>query len=265
MLQGDHVTVRYGDRTVVQDVSFRLEPGQWLMLVGPNGAGKTTLLKAVMRAVPFEGILRWEGRDLGSFSARDLARRIGMLAQQHAVSYSYSVADVVELGRYAYRGGLFSPGDAEEKSRVEDALEKTGLTSLRGAGMLTLSGGETQRVFLAQVFAQNPRVLLLDEPANHLDLKYQQQIFSLIRSWLREPGRAVLSVVHDLNLALRYGTHALLMDQGKCVSQGRLREVMTPENLRRVYGMDVYAWMRDMLSRWQDPESTYEAETGDPE
>jgi iron complex transport system ATP-binding protein len=118
--------------------------------------------------------------------------------------------------------------------------------------MLTLSGGEMQRAFLAQVFAQDPKVLILDEPANHLDLKYQQHIFSLIRQWLREPGRAVMSVVHDLSLARRYGTHAVLLDRGKCVSQGLISEVMTPENLRQVYGMDVYAWMREMLSQWQE-------------
>ena len=117
--------------------------------------------------------------------------------------------------------------------------------------MLTLSGGETQRVFLAQVLAQNPQILVLDEPANHLDLNYQQQIFSLIQEWLKEPGRAVLSVVHDLSLARKYGTHAILMDHGKSISQGIISDVMTPDNLQQVYGMNVYEWMREMLSQWQ--------------
>jgi iron complex transport system ATP-binding protein len=139
---------------------------------------------------------------------------------------------------------------------VEKALELTGLTDLRRASVLTLSGGELQRVFLAQVFSQDPRVLILDEPANHLDLKYQQHIFSLIRAWLREPGRAVLSVVHDLSLARRYGSRAVLMDQGKSVAQGTIDQVMTPENLRRVYGMDVYAWMNEMLSQWRRDQSS---------
>jgi iron complex transport system ATP-binding protein len=94
--------------------------------------------------------------------------------------------------------------------------------------------------------------MILDEPANHLDLKYQKQLFSLIQAWLKEPGRAVMSVVHDLNLARRYGTHAVLMDQGKCIAQGPIGEVMTQENLRQVYGMDVYEWMRTMLSQWTE-------------
>ena len=124
--------------------------------------------------------------------------------------------------------------------------------------MLTLSGGELQRTFLAQVFAQNPQVLILDEPANHLDLIYQKHIFSLVKDWLKEPGRAVLSVVHDLSLARRYGTHALLLHGGKCIAQGRMREVLTPENLDKVYGMDVYKWMRELLGQWDGGERSGE-------
>ena len=126
----------------------------------------------------------------------------------------------------------------------------TGMTALRRASVLTLSGGELQRAFLAQVFAQNPRLLILDEPANHLDLVYQKQIFSLIGQWLREPGRAVLSIVHDLSLALRYGTHATLLDGGRCVAQGTAREALAPEHLEKVYGMDVRGWMRELLGEW---------------
>ena len=166
------------------------------------------------------------------------------------MGYAYTVEEVVGLGRYAYRSGFLSGRRGEDKDRVEQALEMTGLQDLRRASMLTLSGGETQRAFLAQVFAQNPQVLILDEPANHLDLNYQQQIFSLIQDWLKEPGRAVLSVVHDLSLARRYGTHAVLLHQGKCVAQGVITDVMTPDHLNAVYGMDVRAWLRELLSQW---------------
>ena len=250
MLQGNHITVRYGSRAVVDDLSFILEEGQWLMLAGPNGAGKSTLIEAVAQGVPYTGTVLWKGRDVRGIGPLQLAQRIGVLSQKNTVGYAYTVEEIVGLGRYAHRSGFLSARDDEGKALVEKALEMTGLTDLRHASMLTLSGGETQRVFLAQVFAQDPRVLILDEPANHLDLKYQQHIFSLIQDWLKEPGRAVLSVVHDLSLARRYGTHAILMDQGKPVSRGVIGDVMTPENLRQVYGMDVYAWMREMLSQW---------------
>lgn len=250
MLKGNHVSVRYGDFAAVEDLSFSLEAGQWLMLVGPNGAGKSTLIEAIAGGVPSDGEILWEGRDIRKLKPADRARRIGVLAQRNTVGYAYTVEEVVGLGRYAYRRGFLTGGDTEGEKRTEQALALTGMTELRRASMLTLSGGETQRTFLAQVFAQNPQVLILDEPANHLDLKYQQQIFSLIREWLKEPGRAVMSVVHDLSLARKYGTHALLMHHGKAVARGTAEDVLTPENLRRVYDMDVYGWMREMLAQW---------------
>ena len=252
ILEGNSVTVRYDRFVAVDALSFHLNEGEWLMLAGPNGAGKSTLIEAIAQGVPCTGSIRWKGRDLKTLKASELAQRIGVLSQKNHVGYAYTVEEVVGLGRYAWKAGLFSGRDDRGKDEVEKALEITGLTALRHASMLTLSGGEMQRVFLAQVFAQDPQVLILDEPANHLDLNYQQQIFSLIRQWLKEPGRAVLSVVHDLSLARHYGTHAVLLDRGKCVSQGPIGEVMTPENLRQVYGMDVYAWMREMLSQWKE-------------
>ena len=251
MLSGEHITVRFGSSVIVDDLSFRLNEGEWLMLAGPNGAGKSTLIEAIAQGVPYTGTFRWNGEDIRTLKGAQLAQRIGVLSQKNTVSYAYTVEEVVALGRYAYKAGLFSGRDDQGQARVEKALEMTGLTELRQASMLTLSGGEAQRAFMAQVFAQDPQVLILDEPANHLDLKYQQSIFSLIREWLKEPGRAVLSVVHDLSLARRCGSHAILMDHGKTVSQGPIDEVMTPDHLRQVYGMDVYAWMREMLGQWQ--------------
>ncbi len=252
MLTGSHITVRYGDFPAVDDVSFSLEAGQWLMLAGPNGAGKSTLVEAVAQGVPYDGKILLDGRDLRALKPAQRAREIGVLSQRNAAAYAFTVEEVAELGRYAHRSGPFSPGSARDREMVDRALEMTGMQSLRRASMLTLSGGEAQRAFLSQVFAQDPRVLILDEPANHLDLKYQRQIFTLIREWLNAPGRAVLSVVHDLSLARRWGTHALLMDRGKCVCRGEIGKVLTKENLRAVYGMDVYAWMRETLSAWQE-------------
>lgn len=250
MLTAERVSVRYGARTVVDGVSLSLREGQWLMLAGPNGAGKSTLIRAITQGVPYEGRIELLGRDVRAYRPAQLARQVGVLAQQHSVNYAYTVEEIVRLGRYAYAQGFLSGRDSEGEARVEEALRMTGMTALRSANVLTLSGGELQRAFLAQVFAQNPRLLILDEPANHLDLVYQKQIFSLIGQWLREPGRAVLSVVHDLSLALRYGTHAALLDGGRCVAQGTAREALAPEHLEKVYGMDVRGWMRELLGEW---------------
>ena len=139
---------------------------------------------------------------------------------------------------------------------VARALELTGMTRFADQNVLTLSGGELQRTFLAQLFAQNPRVLLLDEPTNHLDLVYQKQVFELIAEWVKAPGRAVVSMVHDLSLARAYGTHALLLDGGKSVAQGGIDAVFAPEHINSAYAMDVPAWMRRMLAQWKEEEPT---------
>ena len=251
MLKAERVTVCCDGQVIVDDLSFALEAGQWLMLVGPNGAGKSTLIRAIAQGVPYTGSITLDGRDIRAYKPAQLAQRIGVLSQQHSVGYAYSVEEVVSLGRYAHAAGFLSGGDAEGKARVEEALEMTGLAHLRRTSVLTLSGGELQRTFLAQVFAQNPQILMLDEPANHLDLVYQKHIFSLIGEWLKTPGRAVMSVVHDLSLARRYGTQAVLMDHGQSVAQGTIPETLTKKNLQAVYGMDVFGWMREMYAQWQ--------------
>ncbi|MBR5546539.1 MAG: ABC transporter ATP-binding protein [Clostridia bacterium] len=250
MLKAENITVRYGEHTVVDQLSFHLKEGQWLMLAGPNGAGKSTLIETISQGVPYTGSIQLDGQDIRGLKPSQLARRIGVLAQKNTVGYAYTVEEVVGLGRYAHTSGFLSSRDDGGKACVEKALEMTGLTDLRRANVLTLSGGELQRTFLAQVFAQDPQILILDEPANHLDLVYQKHIFSLIQQWLRQPGRAVISVVHDLSLARKYGTHAVLMNRGKCIAQGETADVLTPERLQAVYDMDVYQWMRELLGQW---------------
>jgi len=250
MLNLSSVSVRYGEKIAVDSVSFSISPGQWWMLVGPNGAGKSTLVEAIARGVPYTGAIDWGGRSAASFRSTDYAKMVGVLSQTRRAEYAFTVRDVVALGRYAHQRGFLRNSDADGEASIQRALKQTELDGMQDRPLTTLSGGEMQRVFLSQVFAQDPKLLILDEPANHLDLKFQQDIFSLITSWLRQPGRAVLSVVHDLTLARRYGSHAALMQSGRCLACGPIDSVMTPENLQRVYGMDVYAWMQSALSLW---------------
>lgn len=251
MLEVRNLSVQYGSLVIVKNVSLTLAEGEWLMLVGPNGAGKSTIVNAITQGAPYTGEIFFQGRNIRQYKANELARNIGVLAQTHSVSYSFTVGEVVRLGRYAYTSGIFHTRDDEGAASVERALELTGLTELEDHSVLELSGGEMQRMFLAQLFAQNPRVLILDEPTNHLDLVYQKQVFELIRAWLQEGGRAVLSVVHDLSLAKAYGTKALLLQQGSVLAEGRTEDVFARENLEQAYAMDVYAWMRDMLGQWE--------------
>lgn len=252
MLEVKDLTVRYGALTIVNGASFSVKPGEWLMVVGPNGAGKSTILNAVSQAIPYEGAVLFEGENVNKMKPAERAQNIGVLAQSHIVGYSFTVGEIVRLGRYAYAPGVFSRRGGEDEASVADALEKTGMTPLVNQSVLTLSGGELQRAFLAQLFAQNPRLLMLDEPANHLDLVYQKQVFGLIGDWVRDTGRAVVSVVHDLSLARAYGTRALLLERGRIVSFGAVKDVLTRENLNKVYSMDVYDWMRKMLAQWEE-------------
>ena len=251
MLQAEHISVQYGEFSAVRDVSFSLSAGDWLMLAGPNGAGKSTLVGALAQSIAYTGNFMLDGKNIRMFKPTALAKEIGVLSQRNGVEYAYTVEEIVGLGRYAHEKGFLSHRDSNGKEAMEQALGLTGLTDLRHASALTLSGGELQRVFLAQVFAQGPRILVLDEPANHLDLKYQQHIFDLISAWRQRENRAVISVVHDLSLARRYGTKVLLMHQGACVAQGSMNEVLTPDRLRDVYEMDVYGWMRNLLREWE--------------
>ncbi|MBR0408326.1 MAG: ABC transporter ATP-binding protein [Clostridia bacterium] len=254
MLTARGITVCYDGKPAVDSVSFELLAGQWLMLAGPNGAGKSTLIKAIAQTVPYEGTFLLNQHHLKKIKAAERARMIGVLSQHNSAEYAYTVEEIVRLGRYAYRRGFFSRQAEDDEREIASALALTGMAEYRRASVLSLSGGEVQRVFLAQVFAQNPQLLILDEPTNHLDLKYQQHALDLVAEWLKQPGRAVVSVMHDVSLAKKYGTHALLLNRGKTVAYGTVDAVFSRENLEAVYEMDVYAWMRELLAQWQGKE-----------
>lgn len=252
MLKAEHLTVRYGEKTVLGDLSLEVREGEWWVVVGPNGAGKSTLAGALGKNMPYEGMVTLGGTDIRKISPQEYARKVGVLSQNHSAVYGFTVEEVVSLGRYARHTGLLRKGDPEGPGKIDEALNLTGLADMRKRNMLTLSGGEQQRVFLAQVLCQDPEILILDEPANHLDLPFQQELFTLIGEWLKTPGRAIITVMHDLSLARKYGTHALLLDKGRCAGQGKVSEVLTPDALQSVYGMDVYGWIRDLLNTWNE-------------
>lgn len=250
MLQISNLTVQYGSLTIVDNLSFSVGPQDWLMVVGPNGAGKSTIVSAVAQGIPYSGSVTIDGQDIAKLKPKAAAKLFGVLTQNHTVGYSFTVEEVVRLGRYAFSKGMFSGTDDEDTEKIENALRLTGMASFRKQSVLTLSGGELQRTFLAQLLAQDPNLLILDEPTNHLDLVYQKQIFELIKNWIKDTGRSVISVVHDLNLAKAYGTHTLLLDKGQSVAFGKTENVLSAVNLNTVYRMDVYAWMRQLLSVW---------------
>jgi len=251
MLEVKGLTVRFGNLTIVNNVSFSVQEGQWLMIIGPNGAGKSTIINAASASVQHEGSVILKGKGINSYKAYERAQAVGVLSQRNPMGYAFTAEEIIRLGRYAYAPGIFSNQTDDDSSHIAKAVEMTGLQPLLKQSALTLSGGERQRVFLAQLFAQNPSLLILDEPTNNLDLVYQKQIFLLLKDWLKTPGRAIVSVVHDLSLAMAFGTHALLVNEGEVKAHGLIDEVITAYNLNEAYGMDVLNWMNDLMQHWQ--------------
>ena len=251
MLEVKDLNVAYGSVKVVSGVSFGLHEGEWLMIAGPNGAGKSTVIKAVSGELPFEGSVNCLGKDLKAYKSRELASNIGVLSQNLYCDYSFTVREVVSLGRYSHRKGLFG-GDKDSEKAVAEALEMTGLSALSEKPITAISGGELQRVFLAQLFAQDPKILLLDEPTSHLDPVHVERLLELTKQWLEKPGRSAVTVIHDLSLAGMYADNVMLLSNGRICAYGAPKEALTKENLMKAYGTDVQGWMKKMYGFWKD-------------
>lgn len=251
MLEVCNISVILDEQSILQDVSFVLNPNEILMVTGPNGSGKTTLVRAIMGMISHDGQAILQGNPISSFPRRDLARKIAVLTQGNAPQFAYTVEDLVAVGRYAHSDGWMSGLQPKDHLAIEQAMELTRIAPLRHRSITTLSGGELQRAYLARALAQQPEILILDEPTNHLDIQHQLLLFDIIRDWVSQDRRAVLSIVHDLNLALTYADRALLLHHGKVYAQGIPDEVFSKSNLSSVYQMDLAHWMQQSLARWQ--------------
>jgi len=253
IMEVNNLTVDIGNLRLLDKISFSLWENDRLMIIGPNGAGKSTLLQALSQGLPYKGEVFVEEQNVRRLSPNKRARLIGVFSQHHEVNYGFTVEEIVRLGRYAYSAGIFEPKDQEAERLIEEGLRITGLYEKRCRSVLTLSGGELQRVFLAQLLAQDPQIMLLDEPTNHLDIQYQQLLHGILNEWAQQNRRAVMAVIHDLSLARLYGNKLLLLNEGKMVAYGRPEEVLTRKYLSQVYKMDVYSWMEGLYEPWGEP------------
>lgn len=251
MLRAEHITCGYCGKPVVQDLSFSAQTGQILCILGANGCGKTTLLRAVAGLLPCTGTVTAAGLDLRTAPRRQVAKTVAFLSQLSNLYFSYTVYQTVEMGRYAHRAsGLLGGASSGDDAVVRSCLEQTGLWTLRDKPITALSGGQLQRVFLARVFAQDPKIILLDEPTNHLDLKYQIELMEQLRNWVVQGERCVVGVLHDVNLALNYADQLLLMRDGHALCQTATPD-LDPTLLDQVYDLDVRSYMRRALKRWE--------------
>lgn len=236
MLKVENISGGYGNVPIVHNISFTVGEGRMLGILGPNGSGKSTLLKLVSRIItPTSGTVYLDEKAMQSYSPKALARKMAVLPQLHANAFSNSVYDTVSLGRYPHQSGFFSTWSDEDERAVQTAMEQTSIAKYRDTMMEFLSGGEQQRVFIAQALAQCSQVLLLDEPTNHLDIAHQKQILDLIRKEIVECGLTVVSVFHDINLASLYCDELLLMENGSVRAFGAPHEVILQKEIEDVY------------------------------
>lgn len=252
MLEVSNVRAGYGGVQIVHDVSFRLEPGENLCILGANGCGKTTLLRAIGNIIPFSGSVKLNGVELSSLKRRKIAEKIAMLSQISTSYFSYTVYDTVMLGRYQHIRQNFSdrPGK-EDRRMVENSLETVGMLELADARIDEISGGQLQRVFLAKTLAQDPQIILLDEPTNHLDMKQQAELLKHLKKWSASGEHSVIGVFHDINLAVQLADKVLFMKEGRKEAFGSMDEIISSSLLKKVYEMDVAAYMNEKAESWE--------------
>jgi iron complex transport system ATP-binding protein len=240
LLEAEDVSSGYGRRGVLSGVSLALGRGELVGVIGPNGSGKTTLVRVLSGVlVPRSGSVRLDGRPLPEYSRRALARRLAVMPQDPTIEFPFTALEVVLMGRAPHLPPLGFPR-ATDLAVARQAMARLDLAGIDDRPLDRLSGGERQRVLLARALAQEPQVLLLDEPTTHLDLRHQTEIYEVVRALARERGTAVLSVLHDLNLAALYCDRLVLLAQGRVAGSGPPEAVLTPDALDRAYGVRVY-------------------------
>lgn len=239
MLRADNISIRYGMRYAVRDVSFELSKGRIVALLGPNGAGKTTLIRSLNGTASISsGRIELAGEPLDSYSRRQIAHRIAVVAQENETRFPVTVLEYVLAGRFA-NGSAFGWETEKDVSVAKEALEKCDLLGYAGRLMNELSGGERQRVVLARALATDARVLLLDEPTANLDLAHQAMMFRLVRDRCDECGSAAIVITHDLNLAAEFADEVMLLKNGEMFAYGPPDEVMTAANISGVFNVPV--------------------------
>src|SRR6266704_1134057 len=238
LLDVDGITFGYAKQPLLYDVHLHVRAGEMLGLLGPNGSGKTTLLRLISGVLrPQQGKVFLEGRDLQQWGRRGAARRIAVVPQGLHVPFAFTVEDMVGLGRTPFVKFMGSQ-TKHDQSIVQESMQAASIDSLAPRFFNELSGGERQRVIIAMALAQEPKLLLLDEPTSHLDIKYQVETLELVQRLNRERGVTVIAAMHDLNLAARYFPRLLLFQRG-IVADAAPADVLEPGVLRRVYGVNV--------------------------
>lgn len=236
------VSFRYPAGFALQDINLQIPEQSFLALIGPNGSGKTTLLRLMTNLMqPDGGQIHLNGRPVSDFRPRELAQQMAVISSEQFFEFPFPVLEVVAMGRFPYLG-RFQRMSKQDRHMVEEALLMTQTNHLRQRPISQLSSGERQRVLIARAVAQNPSILMLDEPNAHLDISHQIGIFRLLQFLNQEQGMTIVVVLHDLTAAAVFCKSVALLHQGRLIKQGKPEEVITTEIIRSTYGADVFVY-----------------------
>ncbi len=247
LLHASDLVYTRDSRPILRGVSFAVQPGEFVGLIGPNGAGKSTLLKVIGGLwTGAQGEIRLLDKPLRRCSPRQIARLIAQVPQMTALDFPFTVQQIALMGRNPHLG-RFQLETAQDRALVDEALRRTGTLDLAARLIGTLSGGERQRVLIARALAQEPRLLLLDEPTANLDIQHQMSILGLVRALVRQDQLGAVAAVHDLELAARFCDRLVLLHEGIVLADGSPEDVLSPEHLRAAYDVEAHPY-RDPIT-----------------
>jgi iron complex transport system ATP-binding protein len=239
VLAAQQISGGYGDRPIVQALSLSIQAGEWLSLVGANGSGKSTLLRLMSRIlVPSQGMVLLDGHAIHHQPAKQVAQQLALLPQQQTIPEGLTVEQLVALGRSPHQAWWQWEPNPADRVAINRAIGQTHLQDYRDRPLEDLSGGERQRAFLALALAQEPKVLLLDEPTTYLDLNYQLELLEMLRDLNRHRGLTIVTVLHELNLAVRYSDRIAMLKEGQIAALGEVIAVITTDNLAQVFNLE---------------------------
>lgn len=238
MLALESVSIDIDNKRIIDDISFNVQKGEILSVIGPNGSGKSTLLKGICKYIPLAGgAVHLNGENMKKLPPKKIALKLCMLSQKNTAPNDMTVSELVAYGRYPHKK-MFQKLTKQDYDIVDWALEKTNIADFKERRIATLSGGESQRAWIAMALAQRPQILFLDEPTTYLDISHQHEVLELVKELNNDMGMTVVMVLHDLNQASRYSDRILVMCQGKKRIAGTPNEVLTKNMIRNVYRME---------------------------
>ncbi len=238
ILDIDDICCKYGSYNVLKEIKLSINKGDFVSIIGPNGSGKSTLLKTITRFVrPVKGVIFIDNINIFNFSDKQFAKKIGFVSQNYHFNFDFTVEDIILMGRNPHLN-LLEKEDLKDYKIIEDAMILTDTLKFKDKKITQLSGGETQRVLIARALAQEPEILILDEPISHLDINYKFEILELLKTMNQEKNITIIIALHDINLASYYSEKIILLKEGSIFAAGEPEDIINKRNLKNVFNVD---------------------------